>query len=73
MISSLGSTDPPEGDVFVHTGDFTDMASHHEYTNFNEWLGAKVVPKFGLENVLLVVGNHDATPGKWQRGGVVVA
>eukprot|EP01119_Soliformovum_irregulare_P017676 TRINITY_DN5285_c0_g1_i3.p1 TRINITY_DN5285_c0_g1~~TRINITY_DN5285_c0_g1_i3.p1 ORF type:complete len:165 (-),score=31.63 TRINITY_DN5285_c0_g1_i3:103-597(-) len=45
----------PEGDVFVHCGDFTKHASsRRDLTSFNEFLG-----KLPYKHKLVVGGNHD--------------
>lgn len=44
----------PDGDIFVHTGDFSIGGHYREYEIFNEW-----VKKFDFKHKLLVLGNHD--------------
>ena len=46
----------PEGDILVHTGDFSDHGSPVEIADFDAWLG-EVGQRF--RHVLLIPGNHD--------------
>jgi hypothetical protein len=34
--------DVPQGDVFIHAGDFTKCGRQEEVTEFNEWIGKTV-------------------------------
>lgn len=45
----------PDGDVFIHAGDFTSIGRVHEVTAFNTWLG-KLPHKYKI----VCAGNHDA-------------
>lgn len=31
----------PEGDILIHTGDFTNRGHDHEFEDFNNWLGER--------------------------------
>ena len=44
----------PDGDILVHTGDFSIGGHFSEYEIFNEWLD-----KFDHKIKLIVLGNHD--------------
>eukprot|EP00929_Paragymnodinium_shiwhaense_P039101 TRINITY_DN20567_c0_g3_i1.p1 TRINITY_DN20567_c0_g3~~TRINITY_DN20567_c0_g3_i1.p1 ORF type:complete len:428 (+),score=101.41 TRINITY_DN20567_c0_g3_i1:105-1388(+) len=44
----------PEGDVLLHTGDFSELGSQTEVANFVDWL---VQQKF--EHKVVIAGNHD--------------
>lgn len=44
----------PDGDVLVHTGDFTRKGSEADVADFNAWLGTLPHP-----HKLVVAGNHD--------------
>lgn len=44
----------PDGDVFVHCGDFTSRGTHKEICDFNDWLGA--LPH---RHKIVIAGNHD--------------
>jgi len=47
----------PEGDLLVHTGDFSNSGSDAEFKSFNRWLGdIKHKYRYG---VYVVLGNHD--------------
>lgn len=46
----------PEGDILIHTGDFSDHGSPNEIADFDAWLG-EVGQCF--RHVLLIPGNHD--------------
>ena len=48
--------DIPDGDVFLHAGDFTDYGEVHKVKEFNEWLG-----KLPHRHKIVVAGNHDVT------------
>lgn len=43
----------PEGDVFVHAGDFTRCGSAAEVEEFNAWIGEQEV----LKNIIAVLNN----------------
>ena len=52
----------PKGDLFVHTGNFTNPQlpkadAIHMFADFLDWLHSSVVPKF--EKVVFIAGNHD--------------
>jgi len=52
----------PPGDVFVHTGNFTNPEESKAnaltvFKDFLDWLSQQVVPKFEL--VVFIAGNHD--------------
>ena len=36
----------PEGDILVHTGDFTNGGTDEEFEQFNQWLGQVATPKY---------------------------
>lgn len=36
----------PEGDILVHTGDFTNGGTDEEFDQFNQWLGQVATPKY---------------------------
>lgn len=44
----------PDGDVLIHSGDFSFRASILDTTEFNEWLGSLPHP-----NKIFIPGNHD--------------
>lgn len=45
----------PDGDLIIHSGDFSFRASVQDTIQFNDWLGT--LPH---TNIILVPGNHDA-------------
>jgi hypothetical protein len=52
----------PRGDLFVHTGNFTNPLlpkadAISMFANFLDWLHSSVVPKFTM--VIFIAGNHD--------------
>jgi len=46
----------PEGDVLLHTGDFTMRGGEQEVIDFNEWLGT--LPH---KHKIVIAGNHELT------------
>mmetsp|Transcript_91953 Transcript_91953/g.268903 ORF Transcript_91953/g.268903 Transcript_91953/m.268903 type:complete len:475 (+) Transcript_91953:52-1476(+) len=46
----------PEGDILVHTGDFSNHGSDAEIADFDRWLG-EVGPRY--RHVVVIPGNHD--------------
>lgn len=46
----------PDGDVLVHTGDFTNNGSVEEFKKFNDWLG---LIKHKFKAIIVCLGNHD--------------
>ena len=46
----------PEGDVLLHTGDFTMRGGEQEVIDFNEWLGT--LPH---KHKIVIAGNHEVT------------
>lgn len=44
----------PEGDVFIHAGDFTNLGQEHEIIKFNDWLGS--LPHI---HKIVIAGNHE--------------
>ena len=46
--------DVPEGDVFIHAGDFTNIGRPDEVEDFNEWLA-----ELPHRHKLIIAGNHD--------------
>lgn len=44
----------PDGDILVHTGDFTDKGTIAEVIRFNDQIGS-----LSHENKLVIPGNHD--------------
>ena len=46
----------PDGDVLLHTGDFTNRGTLEEFDQFNAWLGT-VAARFPVR--IVVIGNHD--------------
>ncbi|XP_055686883.1 metallophosphoesterase domain-containing protein 1 [Lutzomyia longipalpis] len=46
--------DIPDGDIFVHAGDFTRCGNYDEVVEFNTWLG-----KLPHRHKLVVAGNHE--------------
>ncbi len=44
----------PEGDIFIHAGDFLGWGTYEEMLDFNNWL--KDIP---CEHKLIIAGNHD--------------
>ena len=44
----------PEGDVLLHTGDFTMRGNEQEVINFNQWLGS--LPH---KHKIVIAGNHE--------------
>eukprot|EP00760_Papus_ankaliazontas_P031555 PhM_4_TR5334/c0_g1_i4/m.77790 len=49
--------DLPDGDIFVHAGDFTDVGQQEQVVDFNAWLGEVVAQKF--KYIIVIAGNHD--------------
>jgi len=47
----------PDGDVIVHTGDFSSRGYEHELENFTDWYGSLVGKKY--KHAILIAGNHD--------------
>eukprot|EP00760_Papus_ankaliazontas_P001777 PhM_4_TR10601/c0_g1_i1/m.76146 len=45
---------PPDADVFVHAGDFTDVGTRKDVARFNDWLGT-----LPYKHKLVIAGNHD--------------
>lgn len=45
--------DIPDGDVFIHAGDFSKCGQKDEVDNFNKWLGKIIYLRFRLTNVYL--------------------
>jgi Icc-related predicted phosphoesterase len=50
--------DIPEGDVLIHTGDFTNKGEEENINNFNTFLG-KMKQLKQFKYVVVVAGNHD--------------
>jgi Icc-related predicted phosphoesterase len=49
--------DMPEGDLLIHSGDFTNIGAPRAIIEFNNWLGEiKHKYKYGI---VLIAGNHD--------------
>lgn len=46
--------DMPEGDLLIHSGDFTTLGKVNEIVGFNDWLG-----KQPLKHKIIIAGNHD--------------
>lgn len=46
----------PEGDIFIHAGDFSACGSLNEIIEFNEWLG-----ELPHKHKLVIAGNHELT------------
>jgi predicted phosphohydrolase len=46
--------DVPDGDIFIHAGDFSACGSLSEVQEFNEWLG-----DLPHEHKLVIAGNHE--------------
>lgn len=44
----------PEGDVFLHAGDFTGMGSKREVNKFNDWLET-----INFKHKVVIAGNHE--------------
>ena len=44
----------PEGDVLLHTGDFTMRGDEQEVINFNQWLGTLY-----HKHKIVIAGNHE--------------
>lgn len=44
----------PEGDIFIHTGDFSIGGHYREYEIFDDW-----IKKFDFKHKVMVLGNHD--------------
>jgi Icc-related predicted phosphoesterase len=44
----------PDGDILIHSGDFTDAGAKDEVIKFNEWLGT--LPH---EHKIVIAGNHE--------------
>lgn len=49
-----GSASVPDGDVFVHCGDWTDLGLEDEVDAFDDWLG-----QLPHKHKLVVAGNHE--------------
>jgi hypothetical protein len=48
----------PDGDVFVHAGDFSDTGEPHQVQDLERWIAA--LPGFSLGR-MVIAGNHDVT------------
>lgn len=48
--------DVPDGDILIHSGDFTNQGEHHEVASFANWLDT--LPH---KHKIVVPGNHDKT------------
>ena len=46
----------PDGDIFIHTGDFTNHGKKEEVEKFNDWLGTLPHP-----HKVVIAGNHEIT------------
>ena len=46
--------DIPNGDVFIHAGDFTKCGQKDEVISFNKWLGS--LPH---KHKIVIAGNHE--------------
>ncbi|XP_039289427.1 UPF0046 protein C25E10.12 [Nilaparvata lugens] len=46
--------DIPEGDIFIHAGDFTRCGGHEEVVDFNNWIG-----QLPHKHKLVIAGNHE--------------
>jgi len=46
----------PEGDVLIHSGDFTNVGEPHQVAEFNEWLGKQPHPI-----KIVIAGNHEVS------------
>lgn len=46
----------PPADILVHTGDFTNEGSGHEFADFDAWLG-ELRPRY--RHILVIFGNHE--------------
>merc|ERR1711923_294291 len=44
----------PEGDVFIHAGDFTDKGTLDEVRAFNSWIG-----ELPHRHKIVIAGNHE--------------
>nr|AEE62791.1 unknown [Dendroctonus ponderosae] len=56
----------PEGDVFIHAGDFTMEGERHEVFAFNDWLGT-LKHKYKI----VIAGNHEQSfDGRFSTGEV---
>jgi hypothetical protein len=38
--------DIPQGDIFIHAGDFTDYGGQEQVIEFNEWIGEFITSTF---------------------------
>ena len=47
----------PDGDILVHTGDFSGLSNDRELIKFNDWLG-RLEGKY--REIFFVPGNHDS-------------
>merc|ERR1711959_522536 len=50
----------PEGDVFIHAGDFTEFGKEEDVLDFNEWLG-----ELPHKHKFVINGNHENN-AKWK-------
>ena len=46
----------PDGDILIHSGDFTNHGTHEDIQKFNAWLGT--LPH---QHKVVIAGNHDKT------------
>merc|ERR1712013_675518 len=62
----------PEGDVLLHSGDFTATSADDEIVHFTNFLG-KIAHKFS--HIVVIAGNHEISfdPLTWNKGGLKVA
>jgi len=58
----------PQGDIFIHSGDFTHHGKRKEFKKFNAWLES-ISDKFPFR--VVVLGNHDTSEMKdiWRKRG----
>lgn len=53
----------PNGDIFIHAGDFTKTGALKEVIDFNEWIG-----KLPHKHKLVIAGNHELSFDKQITG-----
>ena len=46
----------PDGDILIHSGDFTNSGNEKQIVDFNNWLGV-IKPRY--KHIILIAGNHD--------------
>ena len=59
------SIDIPQGDIFIHAGDFTRFSKLDDVIDFNNWLGDEEI--FGTFKLKIVVNGNHENNAPWQN------